>query len=82
MAARGAAQQAATPVIGWIHGGSPDTSVPFVSAFRDGLGETGFIEAFKLRRYFPPSAISLSCSRRVMRFPPSMGAARSSRLAV
>jgi putative tryptophan/tyrosine transport system substrate-binding protein len=32
------------PVIGWIHGGSPDTSVPFVSAFRDGLGETGFIE--------------------------------------
>jgi putative ABC transport system substrate-binding protein len=38
------AQQPPMPVIGWIHGGSPDTSVPFVSAFRDGLGETGFIE--------------------------------------
>jgi putative ABC transport system substrate-binding protein len=38
------AQQPVMPVVGWIHGGSPDAWVPFVSAFRQGLRETGYIE--------------------------------------
>jgi putative ABC transport system substrate-binding protein len=38
------AQQAAMPVIGFVHGGSADTSADRVRAFRKGLGETGFVE--------------------------------------
>jgi putative tryptophan/tyrosine transport system substrate-binding protein len=32
------------PAIGFINGGSPDASAPFVAAFRKGLNETGFVE--------------------------------------
>jgi putative ABC transport system substrate-binding protein len=38
------AQQPAVPVVGWIHGGSPDGSEHFVSAFRQGLREAGYID--------------------------------------
>jgi hypothetical protein len=38
------AQQPATPVIGFINGGSADASVSFVAAFRKGLNETGHVE--------------------------------------
>jgi putative ABC transport system substrate-binding protein len=39
-----AAQQSATPVIGFIDPTSPDQYAPFLAAFRDGLSETGFVE--------------------------------------
>jgi len=38
------AQQRAMPVIGFLNTGSPDTDLPFVVAFRQGLGDAGFVE--------------------------------------
>jgi putative ABC transport system substrate-binding protein len=38
------AQQAGTPVIGFMSSRSPEDSVHLLAAFRQGLGETGFIE--------------------------------------
>jgi putative tryptophan/tyrosine transport system substrate-binding protein len=38
------AQQPALPVVGFIFGGSADTSASFVAAFRKGLNETGYVE--------------------------------------
>src|SRR5262245_2663804 len=38
------AQQSAMPVIGFINGGSADASARFVTAFRQGLNETGFVD--------------------------------------
>jgi putative tryptophan/tyrosine transport system substrate-binding protein len=38
------AQQGALPVIGWVHGGSPEAYAHFMPAFRQGLGEVGYIE--------------------------------------
>jgi putative tryptophan/tyrosine transport system substrate-binding protein len=38
------AQQKAMPVIGFLHFASPGPSEPFVAAFREGLGETGFVD--------------------------------------
>jgi putative tryptophan/tyrosine transport system substrate-binding protein len=38
------AQQAATPVIGFLNSASAESWAPFVSAFRQGLGEAGFAE--------------------------------------
>jgi putative ABC transport system substrate-binding protein len=38
------AQQPTSPVVGFLHSGSPATSGHFVAAFSKGLGEGGFIE--------------------------------------
>jgi putative ABC transport system substrate-binding protein len=38
------AQQAAVPVIGYLHGGSTDVIPRSVAAFRQGLGEMGYVE--------------------------------------
>jgi putative ABC transport system substrate-binding protein len=38
------AQQAAVPVIGFLHTGSPDLNTKFVAGFRKGLAQAGFIE--------------------------------------
>jgi len=38
------AQQAAVPVIGFLHTTSPSAWAPFLTAFRNGLKETGFVE--------------------------------------
>src|SRR5215475_4806653 len=38
-------QQPAMPVIGFLNGGSADASTAFVTAFRKGLAETGFVES-------------------------------------
>jgi putative tryptophan/tyrosine transport system substrate-binding protein len=38
------AQQMAVPVIGYLGAGSPSPSAPFVAAFRQGLGESGYVE--------------------------------------
>jgi len=40
----GRAQQAASPVIGYLHTASPDNYQRHLSAFRRGLGEAGFVE--------------------------------------
>src|SRR5256885_708180 len=40
----GRAQQRATPVIGVLSGGSPGPSALFMTAFLQGLGETGYVE--------------------------------------
>jgi putative ABC transport system substrate-binding protein len=39
-----AAQQKATPVVGYLANGSPGPSAPLVAAFRQGLSETGYVE--------------------------------------
>jgi len=45
MAARAVrAQQKAMPVIGFLNSGLPDTDLPFLAAFRQGLGDAGFME--------------------------------------
>jgi putative ABC transport system substrate-binding protein len=38
------AQPRTLPVIGFLHGGSPDEPTTFLDAFREGLGQTGHIE--------------------------------------
>src|SRR5262249_26869950 len=38
------AQPAAMPVIGYLHSGLLETSAPYLTAFRKGLSETGFVE--------------------------------------
>jgi putative tryptophan/tyrosine transport system substrate-binding protein len=38
------AQQAAVPVIGWLHGGAPEAAREAIPAFRQGLAETGYVE--------------------------------------
>jgi putative tryptophan/tyrosine transport system substrate-binding protein len=38
------AQQKAMPVVGFLGSGSPGASAPFLSAFRRGLSETGYVE--------------------------------------
>jgi ABC-type uncharacterized transport system substrate-binding protein len=38
------AQQPAMPVVGFLHGGSPEPNVKMVAAFRKGLSEAGFVE--------------------------------------
>jgi len=42
------AQQAAIPVVGFLHAGSPEPNVNFVVAFRTGLGKTGYVEGQNL----------------------------------
>ena len=42
------AQQGAMPVVGFINGGSADASARFVTAFRQGLSQTGFVEGQNL----------------------------------
>ena len=38
------AQQPATPVVGFLHGGSLAERANFIAAFRQGLKETGYVE--------------------------------------
>ena len=38
------AQQAAVPVVGFLHPDSPEATSKFVSGFRKGLAETGYVE--------------------------------------
>src|SRR5205085_6928485 len=38
------AQRQPTPVIGFLHAGSPEANVKHVAAFRKGLGEAGYVD--------------------------------------
>jgi putative tryptophan/tyrosine transport system substrate-binding protein len=38
------AQRGALPVVGFLHLGSPETTMPVIAAFRRGLAESGFVE--------------------------------------
>ena len=59
------AQQGALPLIGFINGGSADAPTGFVTAFRKGLSESGFVEGQNIAveyhwlegRYDPLSAL-------------------------
>jgi putative ABC transport system substrate-binding protein len=42
------AQQPALPVIGFIHGGAADALAHLVTAFRKGLGESGYVPDAKI----------------------------------
>jgi putative ABC transport system substrate-binding protein len=42
------AQQKAMPVIGFLNGTSPGPAAPFIAAFRQGVGETGYVEGQNL----------------------------------
>jgi putative tryptophan/tyrosine transport system substrate-binding protein len=42
------AQQEGVPVIGFLHGGSPEQYVNLVTAFRKGLSQTGYVEGQNL----------------------------------
>jgi putative tryptophan/tyrosine transport system substrate-binding protein len=42
------AQQAAVPVVGFVNGASRDASAANVAAFREGLGESGYVEGQNL----------------------------------
>jgi putative ABC transport system substrate-binding protein len=42
------AQQKAMPVVGYLSPASPGPSAPYVAAFRQGLGETGYVEGQNL----------------------------------
>ena len=43
------AQQPVMPVVGFINSGHADASAPFVTAFRKGLNETGFVDGQNVR---------------------------------
>ena len=43
------AQQAAIPIVGFLHAGSPEPNTKLVTAFRKGLTETGYVEARNVR---------------------------------
>jgi putative ABC transport system substrate-binding protein len=45
---RARAQQPAMPVIGFLHGASPEGYAPMMTAFRQGLKETGYVEGQNL----------------------------------
>src|SRR3954454_5611115 len=45
----GRAQQASMPVAGFLSSGSPGLFEHFIAAFRQGLGETGFIQHKNVR---------------------------------
>ena len=38
------AQQSAVPVVGWLCSGLPDAWAIYVAAFRQGLGDAGYVE--------------------------------------
>jgi putative ABC transport system substrate-binding protein len=38
------ARQSATPVIGYLSGGSPGPLAPFAAAFREALKDAGYVE--------------------------------------
>jgi len=38
------AQQRAMPVIGWLYTGAPGSNAQYMGAFRQGLGESGYVE--------------------------------------
>jgi len=38
------AQQPTIPIVGYVHADSPETVVGLLAAFREGMGETGYVE--------------------------------------
>ena len=46
------AQQATTPVVGFLHARGPETAVAQVEAFRRGLAESGFVDGQNMRIEF------------------------------
>src|SRR5262245_50313851 len=38
------AQQPGPPLVGYLHGGSPESRAPMIAAFRQGLAEAGWID--------------------------------------
>jgi putative ABC transport system substrate-binding protein len=60
----GRAQQAAMPVIGFVDGGSADDLAGNATAFREGLGETGYLEGRNVTvEYHWLEAHSIACRR-------------------
>ena len=47
------AQKPTMPVLGFLHSGSPESYVNFVTAFRKGLAESGYVEGQNLTIEYP-----------------------------
>ena len=68
------AQQKAMPVIGWLSSGSPGPFAPFVTAFHQGLSETGYIEGQNVAIEYRWAEAMIGC----LPWPPISSTAKSS----
>jgi putative ABC transport system substrate-binding protein len=54
------AQQSALPVIGWLHGATPDAYAPMTAAFRKSLSESGYSETQDVKIEYRWQKVELS----------------------
>jgi hypothetical protein len=47
-----------TPVVGFLHAGSPEQNIQRLAAYRKGLSDTGFVEGQNVTK--PPALLALA----------------------
>ena len=65
------AQQSRLPVLGYLHGGSPEPRAQMMAAFRQGLAEAGYVESRNVAAARPYNSLSCVPMRRVISTPRS-----------